>query len=133
MCLGSSGGSAAAIAAGMVPIALASDTGGSIRIPASVCGIYGMKPTYGRIPKSGGVSLAPSMDHPGPLARNLADLSLALEVMSGFDKNDSISLRSSLPRLDRKLTDLSDVKVGRCKNLELRRLSPDYQNHFDKI
>ena len=130
---GSSGGSAAAIATGMVPIALASDTGGSIRIPASVCGVYGMKPTYGRIPKSGGVSLAPSMDHPGPLARNLADLSLALEVMSGFDKNDSISLRSSLPRLDRKLTDLSDVKVGRCKNLELRRLSPDYQNHFDKV
>jgi aspartyl-tRNA(Asn)/glutamyl-tRNA(Gln) amidotransferase subunit A len=130
---GSSGGSAAAVAAGMAPIALASDTGGSIRIPAAVCGIFGIKPTYGRIPKRGGVSLAPSMDHPGPLARNVDDLSLALKVMSGFDLKDSTTLSSSLPQLNQSSTDLNGVRVGRCKSLHLRRLAPDYQNHFERV
>ena len=130
---GSSGGSAAAVAAGMAPIALASDTGGSIRIPAAVCGIFGIKPTYGRVPKRGGVSLAPSMDHPGPIARNVDDLSLALKVMSGFDLKDSTTLSSSLPEFSRSSRDLHGVIVGRCESLHLRRLAPDYQNHFERV
>ncbi|MBO67811.1 MAG: hypothetical protein CL398_05810 [Acidiferrobacteraceae bacterium] len=130
---GSSGGSAAAVAAGMVPIALASDTGGSIRIPAAVCGIYGIKPTYGRIPKRGGVSLAPSMDHPGPVARNLEDLALALRVMSGFDSDDATTLTEPLPTLDVDSTDLANVTVGQCPDLHLRKLAPDYQEHFDRV
>ena len=89
---GSSGGSAAALAVGMVPLALGSDTGGSIRIPACFCGIAGIKPTYGRVAKRGAVSLAPSLDHPGPLARTVPDLAIGLAAMAGFDASDPSTL-----------------------------------------
>ena len=89
---GSSGGSAAAVAAGMVPLALGSDTGGSIRIPACFCGIAGIKPTYGLVSKRGAVSLAPSLDHPGPLARTVTDLAIGLAAMAGYDASDPSTL-----------------------------------------
>jgi aspartyl-tRNA(Asn)/glutamyl-tRNA(Gln) amidotransferase subunit A len=88
---GSSGGSGAAVAAGMVPIALGSDTGGSIRIPASYCGVVGLKPTFGRVSRYGAMPLGPSFDHVGPLAHTVRDAALALNALAGFDPRDETS------------------------------------------
>ena len=85
---GSSGGSAVAVAGGLVPITLGSDTNGSIRVPASLCGIWGLKPTYGRLSRSGGFLFAASFDHLGPFARDVADLALAYNALQGPDQED---------------------------------------------
>jgi len=85
---GSSGGSGAAVAAGQVPIALGSDTNGSIRVPASLCGVFGLKPTYGRLPRTGSYPFVASLDHLGPFARTVRDLALAYDMMQGPDAHD---------------------------------------------
>ena len=85
---GSSGGSAAAVAAGMVPLTLGSDTNGSIRVPASFCGVFGLKPTYGRLSRRGALLFAASFDHLGPFARSARDLALAYDAMQGRDAED---------------------------------------------
>ncbi|MFN9029246.1 MAG: AtzE family amidohydrolase [Betaproteobacteria bacterium] len=85
---GSSGGSAAAVAAGLVPLTLGSDTNGSIRVPASLCGLFGLKPTYGRLPRTGSYLFAASFDHLGPFARSAEDLALAYDAMQGPDPHD---------------------------------------------
>ncbi|WP_268753471.1 amidase, partial [Ardenticatena maritima] len=85
---GSSGGSGAAVAAGIVPLALGTDTGGSVRMPAAACGVVGLKPTYGRVSKFGVLPLSWSLDHVGPLARSVADAALALRLLAGGDPLD---------------------------------------------
>lgn len=130
---GSSGGSAAALATGMVPLALGSDTGGSIRIPAGFCGVAGFKPTYGRVPKRGGVALAPSLDHPGPMGRLAADLGLALGVMAGFDVEDSSTFNAPQLSLALRSGGLKGLKVGHAPDLHLTSLSHDYERVFQRV
>jgi len=100
---GSSGGSGAAVASGIVPMALGSDTGGSIRIPASVCGIAGLKPTFGRVPRTGVETLAWSLDHLGPLAASVRDCAVSLQVMAGPDPSDPSTGSYPVPDFSEKL------------------------------
>ena len=93
---GSSGGSAAAVAAGLAPAATGTDTGGSIRQPAALCGITGIKPTYGRVSRYGMIAFASSLDQGGPLARSAADCALLLQAMAGFDQRDSTSSENAI-------------------------------------
>ncbi len=87
---GSSGGSAAAIAAGLVPLTLGSDTNGSIRVPAALCGVYGFKPTYGRLSRAGVALFSSSFDHIGPFARSVEDITTAFDVLQGKDERDPV-------------------------------------------
>src|SRR6202040_1552651 len=86
---GSSSGSAAAVAGGLVPLSLGSDTNGSIRVPSSFCGVFGLKPTYGRLSRAGTFPFVSSFDHLGPFARNVSDLALAYDAMQGPDADDA--------------------------------------------
>ncbi|CAN5448265.1 AtzE family amidohydrolase [soil metagenome] len=98
---GSSGGSAAAVAGGLVPLSLGSDTNGSIRIPASLCGVFGLKPTLGRLSRQGAFPFVESLDHIGPFARSVADLALAYDLMQGPDALDPLCRRPAEPAAQR--------------------------------
>ena len=87
---GSSGGSGSAVGGGLVPLALGSDTNGSIRVPSSFCGLFGLKPTYGRLTRAGSFPFVSSLDHLGPLARSVADLAAAYDAMQGYDPADPV-------------------------------------------
>lgn len=94
---GSSGGSAVAVSSGMSLASIGTDTSGSIRVPSSLCGIFGLKPTYGRVSKYGVMPLAPSIDHLGPLARSAWDIAAVLQVIAGYDKLDPSSVKVPVP------------------------------------
>lgn len=93
---GSSGGSASAVAGGLVPLSLGSDTNGSIRVPASLCGLFGLKPTFGRLSRHGTFPFVPDLDHVGPLARSVEDLAMSYDAMQGFDDDDPALVRRPL-------------------------------------
>lgn len=113
---GSSGGSAAAVAAGLVPLSLGSDTNGSIRVPASLCGIFGLKPTYGRLSRAGARLFAASFDHVGPFARSVADLATAYDAMQGPDPGDPACAQRpaepALPQVERGAAGLRIAVLG---------------------
>jgi aspartyl-tRNA(Asn)/glutamyl-tRNA(Gln) amidotransferase subunit A len=115
---GSSGGSAAAVAAGFAPLAFGSDTGGSIRQPASLCGVVGVKPTYGVVSRYGLVAFASSLDQIGPFSTTVADAALALEVIGGHDHCDATSLDAPAPTLTERLEEgVNGLRVGLCAEL----------------
>ena len=110
---GSSGGSAAAVAAGLTPVATGSDTGGSIRQPAGFCGITGIKPTYGLVSRYGMIAYASSFDQGGPMARSAEDAALLLNAMAGFDRRDSTSIDMEIPDYTATLNDdIAGLKIG---------------------
>lgn len=129
---GSSGGSAVVLAADEVPVTIGSDTGGSIRVPAAFCGIVGLKPTYGRISGHGAWALAPSLDHPGPMARTPADAALLLEALAGDDPADPATTDAPVGDVTGELRrGLAGLTVGLCADLELVVLAPDVREVFD--
>jgi aspartyl-tRNA(Asn)/glutamyl-tRNA(Gln) amidotransferase subunit A len=110
-CGGSSSGAAAAVASGMVPLALGSDTGGSVRQPAALCGISGMKPTYGRVSRHGLIAFASSLDQVSPLARSVRDLELVFQTVGGHDARDATSLSGPFPAPEPR-DDLAGLAIG---------------------
>jgi aspartyl-tRNA(Asn)/glutamyl-tRNA(Gln) amidotransferase subunit A len=122
---GSSGGSAAAVAARLAPIATGTDTGGSIRQPASLCNLTGLKPTYGRISRYGMIAFASSLDQAGPMAHSAEDAALLLNEMAGFDPRDSTSVEQTVPDYSASLNDaIEGLKIGLPKEYFSEGLDP---------
>jgi aspartyl-tRNA(Asn)/glutamyl-tRNA(Gln) amidotransferase subunit A len=130
---GSSGGSAAAVAARLAPAALGTDTGGSIRQPASYCGIVGLKPTYGRVSRYGIVAFASSMDQVGPLTKDVRDCALVLEAIAGYDPADSTSADVPVPRYSAALTgDIKGLRIGVPQEYFIAGMQPEVQDAVRK-
>ena len=129
---GSSGGSAAAVAASQAIATLGTDTGGSIRQPASHCGCVGLKPTYGRVSRYGVIAYASSLDQVGPLTRDIADCAVMLEAVAGHDPKDSTSVDTPVPNYSSSLTrGVKGLKIGLPKEYYIDGLDPDVQKAMD--
>lgn len=130
---GSSGGSAAAVAAGIVPVALGSDTGGSVRQPASLCGVIGVKPTYGRVSRYGLVAFGSSLDQIGVFARHAADAAAVLEVISGRDPHDATTADVPVPNYAAELNpDIKGLRLGIAREFLGQGLDDDVRNSIEK-
>lgn len=127
---GSSGGSAAAVASGTTPLAFGSDTGGSIRQPSAFCGVVGFKPTYGRVSRYGLVAFASSLDQIGPIAKNVEDIWLALNVIGGRDENDPTT--SSCPPVNYPGKNLKPLVIGYCPDLLEEGVDAGIKDTFNK-
>ncbi len=129
---GSSGGSAVAVAAGFVPLALGSDTGGSIRQPAAFCGVVGLKPTYGRVSRYGLIAFASSLDQVGPFGRSAFDVAATLSVIAGADANDATCSRRPVPDFTSALTgDIRGLRVGVPRAVLSRGVEADVSTAFE--
>lgn len=125
---GSSGGSAAAVAACEAPVSLGTDTGGSIRQPAAVCGIVGIKPTYGRVSRYGLIAFASSLDQVGPFTHDVADCALMMEVLAGHDPRDSTSVNEPVPAYTKSLnTPVTGLKIGVPKEFFSEGIDPEVE------
>jgi aspartyl-tRNA(Asn)/glutamyl-tRNA(Gln) amidotransferase subunit A len=123
---GSSGGSGAAVAASLCTASLGSDTGGSIRIPSAVCGIVGIKPTYGRVSRNGAIPLAWSIDHVGPLAKSVEDAAILLKALAGPDPRDTASVDEPVPDYRQKLTsEIRGLRVGLPEQYFFEHVDPE--------
>ena len=123
---GSSGGSSAAVAARLTPAATGTDTGGSIRQPAALCNLTGLKPTYGRVSRYGLIAFASSLDQAGPMTQTAEDAALLMNVMAGFDEKDATSINQPVPNYTRTLNDsLKDLKIGLPKEYFSADLDPN--------
>jgi aspartyl-tRNA(Asn)/glutamyl-tRNA(Gln) amidotransferase subunit A len=130
---GSSGGSAAAVASGMVPVALGSDTGGSIRQPAALCGVLGLKPTYGRVSRFGLIAFASSFDQIGPITRTARDAAEVLAIIAGHDPQDATSVDAPVPDYRAALTgEVRGLRVGVPRHLLATGVEPDIASAFDR-
>lgn len=130
---GSSGGSAAAVAARLAPVATGTDTGGSIRQPAAFCGLTGVKPTYGRVSRYGMIAFASSLDQGGPMAKTAEDCAAMLQVMAGHDAKDSTSIDKEVPDYLAALSgDLSGLKIGLPKEYFNEHLNPEIAKVLDE-
>ena len=130
---GSSGGSAAAVAADQAIWALGSDTGGSIRQPASFCGVVGLKPTYGRVSRYGLIAFASSLDQIGPITKDVEDSALLMNIISGFDPLDSTSLNIPVPDYTKSLgSDIKGIKIGVPKEYFIEGLDTEVKQTIDE-
>ncbi len=130
---GSSGGSAAAVAAGLTPLSLGSDTGGSIRQPAALCGVMGFKPTYGRVSRYGLMAFASSLDQIGPFASSAEDMAVAMSVISGHDVRDSTSAEVKVPEYRTQMSGgLKGLRVGLPKEYYGAGLDPEVRQALDE-
>jgi aspartyl-tRNA(Asn)/glutamyl-tRNA(Gln) amidotransferase subunit A len=130
---GSSGGSGAAVAAGLCPAGMGSDTGGSIRMPASVCGTVGIKPTFGRVSRDGIVPHSWSLDHPGPLTRSVADAALLMNVLAGYDPADPACQDRPVPNYSKAVgKPVGGLRVGVCRNHFFERSDEDVEKAVEQ-
>jgi len=130
---GSSGGSAACVAARMAAAALGTDTGGSIRQPASHCGVVGLKPTYGRVSRYGVIAYASSLDQVGPLTRDIQDCAILLQAVAGYDPLDSTSIDTPVPDYPEEIKKpIKGLKIGRPKEYFIEGLDPDVASAIDR-
>lgn len=131
---GSSGGSGAAVGGGLVPLALGSDTNGSIRVPSSFCGIFGLKPTYGRLSRARSFPFVASFDHLGPFARNVEDLAISYDAMQGPDAVDAAcSTRPAEPVTNRLTQDIGDVRIAVAGGYFRKNVFPEAQEAVARV
>lgn len=130
---GSSGGSAAAVAASLSPFSLGTDTGGSIRQPASLCGVFGLKPTYGRVSRYGIMAMASSLDQAGPISSSARDSAIVLNVIAGYDEKDATSSKKEVPDYTRFLDkDIKGLKIGLIKEFFAKGLDEQVRKRIEE-